>query len=226
MRSYPLFILFAAFALGAENLLPNGNFDEGKTEALHWEKVDNLTSFWRTDGARGRILELDTRPERYQVLEYQKKRKENPATPPPKPVIPSNPLKSVGAYEGAALDSVLLDVKQFNPERHRRLTGRDNTQTLRTAQWLEQHGRPFWLRYVLVPGWSDDEADIRALGEHFKAYTQLQRVEILPYHTLGVHKYEAMGWEYPLRGVKENTPAQLDRAKALFDEYFPLVVVN
>ena len=123
-------------------------------------------------------------------------------------------------------DLVLLDVKQFNPERHRRLTGRDNTQTLRTAQWLEQHGRPFWLRYVLVPGWSDDEADIRALGEHFKAYIQLQRVEILPYHTLGVHKYEAMGWEYPLRGVKENTPAQLDRAKALFDEYFPLVVVN
>ena len=123
-------------------------------------------------------------------------------------------------------DLVLLDVKQFNPERHRRLTGRDNTQTLRTAQWLEQHGRPFWLRYVLVPGWSDDEADIRALGKHFKSYTQLQRVEILPYHTLGVHKYEAMGWEYPLRGVKENTPAQLDRAKALFDEYFPLVVVN
>ena len=123
-------------------------------------------------------------------------------------------------------DLVLLDVKQFNPERHRRLTGRDNTQTLHTAQWLEQHGRPFWLRYVLVPGWSDDEADIRALGKHFKAYTQLQRVEILPYHTLGVHKYEAMGWEYPLHGVKENTPAQLDRAKALFDEYFPLVVVN
>ena len=111
MRTLPLFVLFAAFALGAENLLPNGSFDEGKTEALHWEKVDNLTSFWRTDGARGRILELDTRPERTQVLEYQKKRKENPATPPPAPVIPSDPLKSVGAYEGAALDSVLLDVK-------------------------------------------------------------------------------------------------------------------
>ena len=111
MRTLPLFVLFAAFSLGAENLLPNGSFDEGKTDALHWEKVDNLTSFWRTDGARGRILELDTRPERTQVLEYQKKRKENPATPPPAPVIPSDPLKSVGAYEGAALDSVLLDVK-------------------------------------------------------------------------------------------------------------------
>ena len=56
MRTLPLFVLFAAFALGAENLLPNGSFDEGKTDALHWEKVDNLTSFWRTDGARGRIL--------------------------------------------------------------------------------------------------------------------------------------------------------------------------
>ena len=123
-------------------------------------------------------------------------------------------------------DLVLLDVKQFNPERHQQLTGRSNTQTLRTAAWLEEHQRPFWLRYVLVPGYSDAEADIRQLGQALGNYRSIQRVEILPYHRLGVHKYEAMGWEYPLRGVKENTPAQLDRAKALFDEYFPLVVVN
>ncbi len=123
-------------------------------------------------------------------------------------------------------DLVLLDVKQFNPARHLQLTGRENTQTLRTAEWLEQHGHPFWLRYVLVPGWSDFEEDMRALGEHFKGYRQLQRVEILPYHTLGVHKYEAMGQEYQLKNVKENTPEQLERAKAILDEYFPLVVVN
>lgn len=123
-------------------------------------------------------------------------------------------------------DLVLLDVKQFNPVRHRELTGCGNEQTLRTAAWLERHGHPFWLRYVLVPGWSDAEEDIRALGRYFRDYGQLRRVEILPYHTLGVHKYEAMGMEYTLKGVKENTPAQLDRAKALFEEYFPLVVVN
>ena len=123
-------------------------------------------------------------------------------------------------------DLVLLDVKQFNPERHRTLTERSNEQTLRTAEWLENNGKPFWLRYVLVPGYSAIEEDIRALGAHFGGYRMLQRVEILPYHTLGVHKYAAMGKEYRLAGVKENTPEQLDAAKALFDEYFPKVYVN
>ena len=123
-------------------------------------------------------------------------------------------------------DLILLDVKQYNPERHRLLTERSNEQTLRTAEWLESIGKPFWLRYVLVQGYSAIEEDIRALCTHFSPYTMLQRVEILPYHTLGVHKYEAMGCEYKLAGVKENTPAQLDEAKAIFDEYFPKVYIN
>ena len=124
------------------------------------------------------------------------------------------------------VDLVLLDVKQADPERHRALTGRENAQTLRTAAWLEAHGKPFWLRYVLVPGISDAEADIRALGERLGGYKSVERVELLPYHTLGVHKYEAMGLEYKLRDVRENTPEQLDRAAALLREYFPTVVVN
>ncbi len=123
-------------------------------------------------------------------------------------------------------DLVLLDVKQFNPERHRLLTERDNSPTLRTARWLEEHGRSFWLRYVLVPGYSDFEEDIRALGEHFRDYKQIGRVEILPYHRLGVHKYEAMGLDYKLKDVVENTPEQLERAERLFKEYFDTVVVN
>ena len=124
------------------------------------------------------------------------------------------------------VDLVLLDVKQFNPERHRALTGRSNEQTLRTARWLEENNKPFWLRYVLVQGHSAIEEDIRALGEELGKYKMVQRVEILPYHTLGVHKYGAMGWKYELEGVKENTQEQLDEAKALFDEYFPCVYVN
>ena len=123
-------------------------------------------------------------------------------------------------------DLVLLDVKQMNPERHESLTGRSNSQTLKTAQWLEDNGRPFWLRYVLVPGISDFEEDIRALGEHFRNFRMLQRVEILPYHTLGMHKYETMGQEYKLKDVKTNTPGQLDRALALFKEYFDCAVMN
>lgn len=145
-------------------------------------------------------------------------------------------------------DLVLLDVKEFNPERHRALTGRDNYTTLRFAAWLEEHSKPFWLRYVLVPGYSDFEEDIRALGAHFGQvaavrsadsgtdrspvspakvpYRMLQRVEILPYHTLGVHKYSALGQEYALKDVPLNTPEQLVRAKSIFSEYFPSVIIN
>ena len=97
-------------------------------------------------------------------------------------------------------DLVLLDIKQFNPER--------------------------WLRYVLVPGYSDSEEDTRLLGESLGKYQQIQRVEILPYHRLGVHKYEAMGWDYKLKEVKENTPEQLERAEKLFKEYFTNVITN
>ena len=122
------------------------------------------------------------------------------------------------------VDLVLLDVKQAAPEHHRLLTGRENTQTLRTAAWLEAHGKPFWLRYVLVPGYSEE--DIRRLGERLGGCRSIERVELLPYHTLGVHKYEALGWEYKLRDVRENSPEQIDRAAALLREYFPTVVVN
>ena len=124
------------------------------------------------------------------------------------------------------IDLALLDVKQINPARHESLTGRSNSQTLATAKWLEDNQKPFWLRYVLVPGISDFEEDIRSLGEHFKDYKMIQRVEILPYHTLGAHKYETLGQEYALKDVKTNTPEQLDRAEALFKEYFNCVMTN
>lgn len=123
-------------------------------------------------------------------------------------------------------DLVLLDIKEFDPERHKLLTGRSNSQTLKTAAWLEEHQRPFWMRYVLVPGYSDLEEDIRRLGEQLGKYKSIQRVEILPYHRLGVHKYEAMEWDYQLKEVKENTPEQLERAKRLFEEYFETVLLN
>lgn len=123
-------------------------------------------------------------------------------------------------------DLVLLDIKEFNPERHKSLTGCDNSRTLRTAAWLEEHNKPFWLRYVLVPGYSDFEEDIRALCAHFKDYRMIQKLEILPYHTLGSHKYESLGKEYALKDVPLNTPEQLERAKSIFEEYFDCISLN
>ena len=123
-------------------------------------------------------------------------------------------------------DLVLLDIKEFNDTRHKILTERSNAQTLKTAAWLEENQKPFWLRYVLVPGYSFFREDIEALGDHFKDYQSIQRIEILPYHTLGVHKYEAMNMEYKLKNVKQNTPEQLEEAKALFEKFFKTVYVN
>lgn len=123
-------------------------------------------------------------------------------------------------------DLVLLDVKEFNDERHKALTTRSNAQTLKTAAWLEENQKPFWLRYVLVQKYSYFKEDIEALGKHFKNYRMIERVEILPYHTLGVHKYEAMKLDYQLKDVKLNTQVQLDEAKELFEKYFKTVYVN
>ena len=120
----------------------------------------------------------------------------------------------------------MLDIKEFNLPHHQKLTGRSNEQTLHTAAWLEEHKRPFWLRYVLVPGYSDFEEDIRAMGQQLGSYQMIQKVEILPYHTLGVHKYEAMKQEYLLKGIKENTPEQIEQAANLFKKYFKTVQIN
>ncbi len=124
-------------------------------------------------------------------------------------------------------DIILLDVKQFNDAKHRELTACSNAHTLSTARKLREKGKTVWLRYVLVPGISDAEEDVRALGQEFGSYENIERVEVLPYHTLGVHKYEAMGLKYKLADTPKNTQEQLDRAQSILQEYFTCpVIVN
>ena len=79
---------------------------------------------------------------------------------------------------------------------------------------------------MLVPGYSDFEEDIIALGEALGGSDMIERVEILPYHKLGAHKYEAMGMTYKLSDVLENSPEQLIKAEELFNRYFKCVYVN
>lgn len=117
-------------------------------------------------------------------------------------------------------DLVLLDVKQINDRRHRDLTGLSNRNTLLTAARLREKSKPVWLRYVLVPGVSDDAADVVAWADHFADYANIERVEILPYHTLGVHKYEAMGLKYGLPDTPRNTPEQLETVRSVFASRF------
>ena len=122
-------------------------------------------------------------------------------------------------------DLVLLDIKEMDGARHRSLTGRDNGKVLETADWLEKNGKPFWLRYVLVPGVTDFPEDLHSLGKHFRDFRMVRRVDILPYHTLGIHKYDILGKEYGLKEIPLNTEAQLSEAKKILDGYFDTVTV-
>lgn len=121
------------------------------------------------------------------------------------------------------VDMVLLDCKQPDSERHQVITGRTNEQTMKTAEFLAEINKPVRLRYVVVPGYSDAPADIEALGRIFSRFSNIDRVEVLPYHTYGKHKYEALGWEYKLEGVKEPPSEEIDRIVKRLEEFFPNV---
>lgn len=123
-------------------------------------------------------------------------------------------------------DLVLLDVKHIDEQKHQRLTGRSGEQTMRTAQWLEDNSKAMWLRYVLVSGYSSAQEDIETLGRRLSGMKMIERVELLPYHRLGVHKYEAMGLEYPLADTKECTEAEITEAEAILSRYFKNVIVQ
>jgi pyruvate formate lyase activating enzyme len=124
------------------------------------------------------------------------------------------------------VDLVLLDVKHIDTRWHRKITNHDNDKTLKMAKYLEDNGIKMWIRYVLVPGYSDQEEHMRSLGEYFKNFKNVERLEILPYHTLGKHKYEHLKMKYQLEDIPENTKEQLNHAKEIFNPYFKLVVVN
>ncbi len=123
-------------------------------------------------------------------------------------------------------DLLLLDVKHFNNDWHRKLTGLSNVNTFKVAKHREESGKPMWLRYVLVPGWSDQEDYLHQLGCYFGGFKTIRKVEILPYHQLGVHKWEALGMDYKLKGVGPPSEEILNKSAAIFREYFEEVQVN
>lgn len=123
-------------------------------------------------------------------------------------------------------DLLMLDVKHFNEKWHKKLTGLSNSSTFKVAQHREASGKPMWLRYVLVPGWSDQEEHLHELGAHFKDYKTIERIEILPYHKLGVHKWEALGMQYGLEGVESPTEQTITTTQNILKEYFKDVRVS
>lgn len=115
-------------------------------------------------------------------------------------------------------DLVLLDIKHIDNNKHKILTGVSNEQTLRTAQWLSDHGKKMWIRHVFVPGIHDDENNLRDLGKFIGTLNGVEKFEILPYHQMGIYKWKELGREYPLEGVDSPTDEQVQRAYRLIEE--------
>ncbi len=123
-------------------------------------------------------------------------------------------------------DLVLLDFKEMDEEAHRFMTGVTNKPTLNFAKYLQEINMPVWARYVLIPGYTDAEEHLHSLGRFIQPMKNIEKLEIQPYHKLGIHKYASLGWEYKLEGVEQNTAEQLKQAKAIFKQYIDEVIVN
>ncbi|WP_329523507.1 pyruvate formate-lyase-activating protein [Streptomyces jietaisiensis] len=116
----------------------------------------------------------------------------------------------------ADTDLVLLDIKSFDIGTYRRLTGGDLAPTLAFATRLNRLGVPMWIRYVLVPGWTDDLTAVDGLAEFVAGLDTVDRVDVLPFHKLGAPKYEALGIPFPLKDTPTPDPALTERVRARF----------
>ena len=112
-------------------------------------------------------------------------------------------------------DLLLVDIKEINNERHIALTGRSNENILDMAKYLSEINKPMWIRHVLVPKRSDYDEDLIELDRFISTLSNVYRVEILPYHTLGVFKWEELKIPYQLEGIKPPTKERVDNAKRL-----------
>lgn len=115
----------------------------------------------------------------------------------------------------AASDTVLLDLKLLDADAHRALTGADNAPVLDCARRLAERGTDVWIRRVLVPGLTDGEDDLRRTGEFVRTLSNVRRVEVLPYHALGVDKWRALGLDYTLVDARPPTDSEVAHARQL-----------
>jgi len=112
-------------------------------------------------------------------------------------------------------DLVMLDIKHIDPEGHKALTGHGNENILAFAGYLDKKKIPVWIRHVVVPGITDDPKLLLRLGRFLGTLSNIQALDVLPYHIMGVTKYQELGIPYPLEGVEPATRTQAMNAKKI-----------
>jgi pyruvate formate lyase activating enzyme len=114
------------------------------------------------------------------------------------------------------IDLVIMDLKTWDPERHKKLTGKDVGPTLEFGRRLSAVKHPMWIRFVLVPGLTDDRENIEPIAKFVAGLGVVQRVEVLPFHQMGRYKWEKLGLKYELGDVKPPTADQVETACEIF----------
>ncbi len=112
-------------------------------------------------------------------------------------------------------DLILFDIKEIDPEKHKALTGFDNANILDCARFLSDEGIPVWIRHVLVPGVTDFDDDLHKTRAFIDTLKNVEKVEVLPYHTLGKFKWEKLGMRYPLEGIEPPTEERIRNAERI-----------
>jgi pyruvate formate lyase activating enzyme len=114
------------------------------------------------------------------------------------------------------IDLVLLGIKTWNRDKHVRLTGKDIVNTLELARRLAARKIPIWVRFVLVPGLTDDPADIAHIANFAAKLGNVERVEVLPFHQLGRFKWQRLGLDYTLTDVASPSPELIESTCQIF----------
>lgn len=127
--------------------------------------------------------------------------------------------KTLGVLD--VTDMALLDIKTMDPELYPRLTGQEQTNNLRFLDELQRRGIDTWVRHVVVPGVTDNDYWLQRLGEYVAQYDVVKRIEVLPYHTLGVFKYKELGIDYPLEGVEQLSVERTKEIREMLSKYKP-----
>lgn len=124
-------------------------------------------------------------------------------------------------------DLVMLDIKHMTEEGYEYITKKRHQQTTFTfADYREASGKNMWLRYVLIPGITNTPELLHDLGKKFNDFKTIEKIEIQPYHKLGIHKWEALGLDYELKDARENTEEELLEAEEILGQYFKTVKRN
>ncbi len=115
----------------------------------------------------------------------------------------------------AYTDLIMLDIKCIDDTIHQKLTGKSNQNVIDMFHYLDEKKFPIWIRHVLVPGITDDDELLKKTDLFIKSLSNVKRVEVLPYHNLGIHKYDIMKKDYPLKDTPLPTQERIENANAL-----------